>query len=96
MRNVNGSGCCQSFLNFVCIFSYLLYVLELHPLTHCCNLCPRCLSVFPAEACEDTGTNCDAEGVFEEVSPSTPAATTTAEQKPGPDREYEEYKGDKT
>ncbi|CAM6086893.1 unnamed protein product [Calypogeia fissa] len=53
-------------------------------------------SVFPAEACEETGEGCDAEGVFKEVAPKASTSQAAVRQKAGPDREYEEYAGEKT
>ncbi|BBM96917.1 hypothetical protein MPTK1_1g01540 [Marchantia polymorpha subsp. ruderalis] len=55
-------------------------------------------TVFPAEACDELGEEyCGMEGVGKEVKPK---AQAISEEKPsseaGVDREYEEYKGDKT
>ncbi|KAL2650465.1 hypothetical protein R1flu_018593 [Riccia fluitans] len=57
-------------------------------------------TVFPAEACEELGGEyCGAEGVGPEVKPKAQAPKDEQPQAPsvdGVDRDYEEYKGDKT
>ncbi|KAL3701194.1 hypothetical protein R1sor_019216 [Riccia sorocarpa] len=58
-------------------------------------------AVFLAEACEELGKEyCGAEGVGPEVKPKAEApkeeAAPSGESQEGVDREYEEYKGDKT
>ncbi|KAL3701192.1 hypothetical protein R1sor_019214 [Riccia sorocarpa] len=58
-------------------------------------------TVFPAEACEELGEEyCGAEGVGPEVKPKAEApkeeTAPSGESQEGVDREYEEYKGDKT
>lgn len=53
-------------------------------------------SVFPAEACEETGEGCGTEGVGKEVQPTASAPAAAVKESSGPDREYEAYSGDKT